>query len=453
MMLTRSSKRKRIATSNPCSGQAKVKRSRRETVSESLKAIGLNGDCLEHIFRYLNLTDLTNVAEAHPQFVSSARLVFKQKYAKNTVYVKDSGIGLSMHNKRIFTTLTIFMKNFGDLIQELSLDYSFTAYQKYHYWRETEQAIFKNCSKTLKSIEMKYCRANVMEEIRKSFEKVGKLTITSGTIDQNSIQLSKWFPNIQYLVLDSVNIRDPAGIKDRFRALDNVQLRKLRSINQTLETLVRSFLQSHRQIEKLYIDFNYETISPDFLMFLSTALENLTILSLHRVDLSSAAMLQNIHFKWLKDFVLENKILHEINSTISISFDQLNSMELYWIHTNDVMWRNFIVQNSNLTRLVFCPSVNSEEICADDLLEIVEKLPNLNELEIRARSTSRHAVTQFMKWWHPSLKLQRLLLRVCSQNRLREYENVIDSNLEHKFQKSTVQIGDITKMILNRKIS
>lgn len=50
----------------------------------------LNFDCLERIFSRLNATDLSNVADAHPQFVRAARFVFKRTYSEYWFTIEES---------------------------------------------------------------------------------------------------------------------------------------------------------------------------------------------------------------------------------------------------------------------------------------------------------------------------------------------------------------------------
>lgn len=62
-----------------------------------LKITGVIDDCLEHVFGYLNATDLANVDQAHPNLVAAARVVFKQKYGNKLIKISDSGGTLAVH--------------------------------------------------------------------------------------------------------------------------------------------------------------------------------------------------------------------------------------------------------------------------------------------------------------------------------------------------------------------
>lgn len=188
-MLLRSGKRKQVAEFQPRNVRSVAKKPKK--APKQLKLTDLNDHCLQHIFGYLNATELTNVAETSPVFVPNAQSTYAQKYAKKTLHIHHAGFGLNVQNERVHATVPVFMEHFGHLLQDLSLDYSFSRYSNDHCWREIERSIFTHCTNKLTEIELKHYRTNVMEEIQKPFENVETMTISSGVMDQHSIRLSK----------------------------------------------------------------------------------------------------------------------------------------------------------------------------------------------------------------------------------------------------------------------
>lgn len=405
-------------------------------------AVNLDDDCLEHVFRYLNLTDLTNVARAHPQFVPSARLLYSLMYARKTVFINDSGIGLLIQDERIYATVPAFMEVFGDLLQKLSLDYSFAEDQNDHLWRDIEKTIFKCCSKSLTVLELKNFRANVMEEVRRPLEMVRILTLISGSMDENSIKLSNLCPNVKYLVLNSMNVR--GGSIGNFQYLKSLKMIRPQT------TAAQEFLKSHGFIEELRIDFDYGICSPEFLLFLSTTLIHLEMLLLDSVEFGTVDTQTHIHFKNIRNLFLETKAGARMPSNVSISFDQLNTLKLYGVDGSDMMWREFIAQSSTLTHLIFMPSGSFGKTSADDLLYIVDKLSNLMEFEISARAIFPVAVTSFLKSWQSSVRLETLILQANTSYGLEKYHDVIDADLTDIFQKTIKRTNIGKKMIISR---
>lgn len=59
---------------------------------EQTKISDLFQECLEHIFSYLDLADLLNVADVDRSFQKATYVPFKQKYARKSIEIRSSGI-------------------------------------------------------------------------------------------------------------------------------------------------------------------------------------------------------------------------------------------------------------------------------------------------------------------------------------------------------------------------
>lgn len=140
-------------------------------------------------------------------------------------------------------------------------------------------------------------------------------------------------------------------------------------------------------------------------------------------------------------------------SNVSISFDQLVSLELFYVDGTDMMWRNLMVQIPLLTRLVYYPSVAFGTISADDVSQIIQNLPSLNEIDIPARSISRNAVIQFLRSWPPTSQLQRFILRAREDEELKDYQSVIGGDLVQTFVRTNLKVGSFFKLVLGRKMT
>lgn len=155
--------------------------------------------CLELVFDYLALTDLTNAADAHPDFAPAAQSKYQRKYRQMEVVVSSAGHTVGMKSGEWLkgwpeVTLASFMKHFGHLVLKLTFDYCrfFDDNNDAHHWREAERIIFEYCTESLTELKLLSCRGNVFEEIRKPFEKVTRVIICS---NEKTLELDEWFPN------------------------------------------------------------------------------------------------------------------------------------------------------------------------------------------------------------------------------------------------------------------
>lgn len=325
-MLLRSSKR--VAADMGDNIDAPRKKAKNIVVAEPLKVTDLNDDCLEDIFRHLDITQLTNVANSHPRFVNAARMVYKVKNSNKTLCIRDSGNTITLTDdancfEEVRATPTVFLQNFGHLTKSLQLDYySEDGYysgdiSNEHHWREIEDLVFKYCRKTLITLKLKHCSNDVMEEIRGEFENVERLTIVNCTFsNRNAIRFSKWFPKITRLKLKEVYIDETNAFNGKFRSLEKLII-FLDDVDDEYYSIC-DILRSNRHIKHLSINFDYGTRSDFlqiFLMFLSETLQQLEVLRLHNARVDLLELQNRIYFKNVKEFSLNGKRL--VNSNIS----------------------------------------------------------------------------------------------------------------------------------------
>lgn len=404
--ILRRSKRKLVDRS-VCKPNANSPTKKPKAEPTPTKITDVNVDCLERIFEHLDVTALNNVADAHPNFITAARLIFQREHSSKTLRIFHSTHMISLYEEHetaghiVNATATSFLQNFGDLVRKLRLDYSQNVLliDDRHHWRATERVIFEHCTKTLTSIELINCRGNVLEEICQPFEKVNKVYVYDITAKSTTTNLSKWFPNTRRLELQCGAVSMPNYAKGEFRVLDKLRLLVLNLFHNYRrdETNIREFLRTNHHITNISIESKFVTwlkSDLDFLSFINKTMTQLQKLRWVHMKLHEVKKPKRIHFKHVES--LELQATGEFPENVSITFDRLKSLKLYQMNGIDGKWNDFIVQNKDLVELGYFPSMHCHQQSADELLAITTKLPKLNAIYLQAHIISPQNLGQFL---------------------------------------------------------
>lgn len=103
---------------------------------EQLKITDINQFCLEHVFMYLDLADLLNVAHANKYLGLATISPFAQKYGQKqfkiqqiTYYCRNSDEIITIEDLR---TIFQMLRCFGQSIKQLKILYQGPYYKNYH---------------------------------------------------------------------------------------------------------------------------------------------------------------------------------------------------------------------------------------------------------------------------------------------------------------------------------
>lgn len=196
-----------------------------------MKIIDLNIDCLEHIFNYLNLQDLLNVAVSNTALQYAAHLVFKRKHSQK-MFVASLNVKLicRMGKETINPTqFQSFLLVFGDYIHTIALCYSdlksndrknrktFTKIidtfrmcythineedQKHRrLFQEVFDAVSRHSFKALVGIAFFNFPKDWFSQFSRRLSKIKYVTFYNCHLggDNNTLLLSRVFPKISYL--------------------------------------------------------------------------------------------------------------------------------------------------------------------------------------------------------------------------------------------------------------
>lgn len=154
------------------------------------KITDLFDDCLEHIFIYLNLNDLINIAKTDSRLFQASCNTFIHKFSAIEQTLNKIPQCETYSGKESLYT-------FGHLMKKLRIWPINNDLFNYCYKKECE-----NCS---------------------AFPNLKSLSFEAGTINQ-SISFNKWFPNLERLTLKYVNVTDPSCIEINLPALHTLSI-------------------------------------------------------------------------------------------------------------------------------------------------------------------------------------------------------------------------------------
>lgn len=180
-----------------------------DSSEEDLKIIHLNDECLEKIFRHLNLIDLTNVAEANERLAASAKCVFAQAHQNHRLFWKSDGeiVQIPERHPLIDTRnfiikcdiVAIIFKHFGKYMRKIKVFHALGSFRCRRNF-DIVNLIAEHCS-TLQELEFFGSTAfGVLRRNCKPFVRLEKLVFSEIIIRMSSVDyLNEMFPNIRSL--------------------------------------------------------------------------------------------------------------------------------------------------------------------------------------------------------------------------------------------------------------
>lgn len=210
--------------------------------SDQTEFTDINTDCLEKIFKCLELGDLLNIADTSKHFKETADIVVSRKFAKKTILINNIRVSrtrlINVRNnfvelidlKSIFQTL----RNFGHLIKKLrvygdgfenlteqTVDFRAKSIGYLSYY------IGDYCASSLTELTIKKVISfNLLKKPFLNVEKVKINTIYSPRVQLKRNWFIKMFPNVRQLKYDSVfgRITNFECITDHFPKMEHLDI-------------------------------------------------------------------------------------------------------------------------------------------------------------------------------------------------------------------------------------
>ncbi|XP_055299323.1 uncharacterized protein LOC129566943 [Sitodiplosis mosellana] len=182
---------------------------------KGLKIVHLSNECLEKIFHYLNLTDLTNSAEANVRLAAAAKNVFTQVHQNHRLFLKSRGQVIQIpewhppidsDNFSLSPTVVENMfKHFGKYIRRIKVFHSIGGFNTTQNYNVAYQ-IAQHCSETLEELELIGATVfNAMRYLQKPFKRLHRLVCCEIITRLSPVDnLNELFPNLRTLELHNV---------------------------------------------------------------------------------------------------------------------------------------------------------------------------------------------------------------------------------------------------------
>lgn len=344
----------------------------------------MNDDCLEHIFKKLDLTDLLNVAHSTKQLLRAACLAFASKYGKKTVRLLNGRIqtSIGIHNEVILANLPTglrIMRCFGSSIHKLTTDYAHLSEAQLH---EIDRYLNEYCAESL--TELEYGRSTLMH-LTKPFTKLTKLILMAEKFRCENADINKCFPN-----LSELNMCGYAGDRCLTAHFPNlVKLELVAEDDKLLKSLL-TFLPLNPQLRIFTVSgLNFGT---KFLEAISKCpqLESLSISCNITPLFKSTSRSNDIDFNAVKKLTINRLYLEKLVMPNPITFDLLEEFTL-----NNTLNRHaiiFITKHPCISKLVCSIDTMHKRLP----LELAKALPSVVEVQIGTYRFKADEVIQFL---------------------------------------------------------
>lgn len=232
-----------------------------ESTTEELptKITDLNEDCLVKIFGYLDIKHLLNVAIANIWLRPAAAEVYKTKFGKKVVHLRDFTCNHFQRTRgnahTIFVyglkTCLLYLRCFGSSINNLCMDFVLLN-GKYKPYEHVHHYINTYCVKSLNEIKFLRMPKISVDQFVKPFEKVRCVTVDRSDLGELLPQFATWFPNLRHLKLDAVHLTDGFD-RAHFPYLEELILNGCDANKYTFRNAA-NLLDTNRQLQSLEID-------------------------------------------------------------------------------------------------------------------------------------------------------------------------------------------------------
>lgn len=254
-----------------------------DTMEQRLKIVHLTDECLEKIFRFLNLIDLINAAEANVRIAGAAKSFFAQIHQNQCLSLRASHADMinildsewhplaHSFGSDFYLTRDVannMFKHFGKYIRRIKIRQSHTSNIPYHFISR----IADHCSETLEELQISgigwdipwYCKKkpfksleclvlyqNIyptkIDNLREVFPNLQRLEFHNCRLIFENFKLEQHFPHLEHLGIYACSVA-------KFNRTDIPALHRIVNLNPQLKSL-RVY-----DLEDLLNEFSLETM-------------------------------------------------------------------------------------------------------------------------------------------------------------------------------------------------
>lgn len=348
-----------------------------ERSDKKIKITDLNIDCLEEIFKYLDLSNLLNVANSNKWLKIAASFVFRRNYGKKRVTVIQpygyEGIPLRVYCKNVIVRATFslrFLRYFGCIVSKLEIILDNIS-QKQVY--KICFYINEYCTESLIELEILGFGINniIFRNIQKPFVNIEMVSFRWCHLEKNLIQFNKWFPKMRHLELNKNKIDEEKCIEMHFPNLRYLSYHPARNDKEYFAPNFGNIIRLNPNIRILHLFDWSEKLFQSINKYLPQ-LEELTIntLLVHEPYYVTG----QVHFKSLKIF---DHNFSELLLKINFSFDQLEEFHAEGIRSDNLL--TFVRKYLTIKKLELCYTYGDFK---ENVIQVAKALSLLYELQL-----------------------------------------------------------------------
>lgn len=428
---------------------SRAKRQRPKTGDDlvaTMKIVDVNNDCLEHVFNYLDLLDLINVADANSNLRRAAASVFSRKYACSKypygnqlligfyglldpcAFFRDlvtgynipapvtisNGVICLLEPAPVFRILRLFGEFFTrveihwdkDLLS--SKNYAIDLREKFL----TRFLFYVNefCSETLISFATNDVPAVTYSETMKPYKNVEVVSIETGPLGFNASQFNDTFPKMRRLTLDSIELSYPNDFAIKFNQLEDLRVRLTEQFGNLTTTNVKEIIRLNPQLQSLMIGGYFDLELWDYA---NKQLKQLKVMMLmynqDRIQMNPSYPIRFEQVETLEIFVRKSNVRPP---ETFLKFKNLKELK---IHAHlEHSWIDFVFENPTIEKLSIITSKLTSDFpypntFDEDMMKILTNLPKLVELHMENYPCSMRGVIRFL---HESKTLRKFYTEV-----------------------------------------
>lgn len=331
-----------------------------DLMDEGLKIVHLTDECLEKIFRYLNLTDLTNSAEANVRLAAVAKTIFAQVHQNHRLFLKSRGDVIQIPESHPLintecsslscTVIENMFKHFGKCIRRIKVFHALGGIRTTPNFNMVYQ-IAQHCNETLEELELFGSTAfGVMRYYQKSFKRLERLVFCEIVTRLSRVDnLNDMFPNLRTLEFHNVfHVFESFALDQHFPHLENLSIFTFpyTKFDQTYIPAIRQIAYMNPQLRGLGL-YDMKLILNDFSLN--------TMPNIERLEIGGRLVFPRPPF----------------------NFGNVRSLKLIYSNTNDpssIEWRNLPPQLEQLEVIGF--KIN------DRLIALTNQCQNLRSLTL-----------------------------------------------------------------------
>lgn len=323
------------------------------------KITDVNIDCLEKVFKYLNVKDLFNLAESNTWLRKAVQRVYKSKKTNKVRMIRDYGSTLETIGEYIFVKrLNVqfrFLRYFGHFITCLDISYFRVPP---NCCLILDQYINEYCAETLVKLSISDVDENTFKYLTKPFTNIETILIRAKKMPSFAVKL---FPNMHHLELNCHSESD-------------CDLRK-----------IEIFLQSNPQLKSLIIE---TYLNKGICQSISNlpALETFGMALANKYDTSVEIHLANV--KKFKIFSLS--CFNKRTPLNLITFDQLDEVDFSAELVKDwfINALDFFTKHPTIKKLIIRSVNKRQQKSMDKIARLKKSLPSLHEVYVDGHAVS-----------------------------------------------------------------